>query len=167
MMRVPQLRSGDKKHKHHPSVKWQNLTQDTTNTGLWQVRELGDVHVPLKTMKQEWNSTHPESNVGLCASTSFKVYHTKLHFYGPTDTKLEKWSTQTEVHVTLSLWNWYISGVFSWLSNGCERKCEFYRLYENTETCEKGLCVCVCVFCLVLLHWEETKWEQLFGDVRK
>jgi len=32
------------------------LTQDTTNTGLWQVRELGDVHVPLKTMPQDWNS---------------------------------------------------------------------------------------------------------------
>lgn len=37
----------------------------------------------------------PEWNVGLCASMYCEVYHTKLYFWEPSYTKLEKWSTQT------------------------------------------------------------------------
>jgi hypothetical protein len=44
-----------------------------------------------------------ERNVALWASTCFEVYHTKLHFWGPTYTKLEKQCTQTWVNVAVVL----------------------------------------------------------------
>jgi hypothetical protein len=35
-----------------------------------------------------------ECNIGLCATPCFKIYHTKLHFWGANDTKIEKRNTQ-------------------------------------------------------------------------
>ena len=35
-----------------------------------------------------------ECNIRLCATQCFKVHHTKLHFWGPNDTKMEKRNTQ-------------------------------------------------------------------------
>jgi len=97
-----------------PTCKMTRL--DTRHNKHWPVagKRTGWCACSAKNNATRLEFRRPENNVGLCAGTSLKVYHTKLHFYGPTDTKLEKWSTQTKVHVTLSLWNWYISGAFSW-----------------------------------------------------
>jgi hypothetical protein len=86
----------------------------------------------------------PESNVGLCTSTSFKVYHTKLHFYGPTDTKLEKWSTQTQVHGMLSLWNCYISGAFLDKVMGVKGGVDFTEGFMKIQKLVRRAFMCVC-----------------------
>jgi hypothetical protein len=41
-----------------------------------------------------------ERNVGLCDRPCSEPYHTKLHFWGLRDTKVEKRSTQMEVNIT-------------------------------------------------------------------
>jgi len=44
-----------------------------------------------------------ECNWVLCASTCFKIHYTKLHFWEPSYTKLEKWCTQTWVNDAIVL----------------------------------------------------------------
>ena len=39
--------NSENKDKPHPSTNLRDLTEDTTNTGLWNGRELGAVGVPL------------------------------------------------------------------------------------------------------------------------
>jgi hypothetical protein len=57
-------------------------------------REENLVHACPAENKTRTKSKCPELNVGLCASPCVKVCHTELCFWGPTDTKLEQWSTQ-------------------------------------------------------------------------
>ena len=54
---------------------------------LLKWREFGAVYATLKQTRATFKC--PECKLGLCASPCVEVYHTKLHFWGPTDTKLE------------------------------------------------------------------------------
>jgi len=38
------------------------------------------------------------------------------------------------------------------------------KVYNRTETCRKGLCVCTC---LTLPLWGKRKWKWLLGDICK
>jgi hypothetical protein len=42
-----------------------------------------------------------ECNIGLCTTPCFKIYHTKLHFWGATDTKIGKRNTQMLGNITV------------------------------------------------------------------
>jgi hypothetical protein len=53
--------------------------QDTTDTGLMNVREFGAMCVPPRTKKQERNSSVGNAT-SVFVPPHFKVYHTKLHF---------------------------------------------------------------------------------------
>jgi hypothetical protein len=59
-----------------------------------------------------------ERNVKLCATPCFEVHHTKLHFWWPTDTNLEKGSTQTYIYIATAILNLYFSVALSWWNNG-------------------------------------------------
>ena len=41
-----------------------------------------------------------QCHIGLCGTPCFEVYHTKLHFWGSTNTKMEKRNTQMLLNIT-------------------------------------------------------------------
>ena len=61
-----------------------------------------------------------ERNIGLCVIPCFEVYHTKLHFWGPTNTKMEKRNTQISVNFTILITDLiYFSSVLLMNQWGC------------------------------------------------
>jgi hypothetical protein len=78
------------------------LTPDPTDTTLCSVREYGAICVLPKTNKQtERKFKCQKCKTGVNATQFFKVYHTKLHFLGSTDTIMEKQNTQMSVNITI------------------------------------------------------------------
>lgn len=82
--RVPQMQT-PRQERHAPSFR-QLSRIDTRYNKHWSLK-LVAVCVLLKTNQQEQNSSVQNATWG-CV-----LYHTKLHFQGPTNTKLEKQST--------------------------------------------------------------------------
>jgi hypothetical protein len=106
-----------------------------------------------------------ECDIRLCATPCFEVHHTKLHFWRPTDTKVERQNTQMYVHITTVITELlFFSSIFlteRWWWRGCG----FYRkdLCRNRDLSEDPLCVC-----LYLLHFANMrKRELLLGDDSK
>jgi hypothetical protein len=106
--KVPQMQT-TRQERHASSIRQLNRT-DTWYSKHWSLK-LVAVRVLLKTNRQEQNSSVQNTTWG-CV-----LYHTKLHFQGPTNTKLEKQSTHTHTHTHISkyiqlLLNWYFLVVF-------------------------------------------------------
>jgi len=87
------LRPQDKEDKPLPWANWEDLTQDTKDTGSCSVREFGAVCVPWKSKGTRTNWKCQECNRGLCPAPCSKVYRTKPNFWVPTDTKIEEHNT--------------------------------------------------------------------------
>jgi len=66
-----------------------------TNTDLWNVTKFCIVCC-AKYKETRTKFKCPECNAGLCGRPYFKVYHTKLHFWGTIKTKLEEWRTHKQ-----------------------------------------------------------------------
>jgi hypothetical protein len=82
--RVPEMQI-TRQERHAPSIR-QLSRIDTQYNKHWSSK-LVVVRVLLKTNQQEQNSSVQNATWG-CV-----LYHMKLHFQGPTNTKLEKQST--------------------------------------------------------------------------
>jgi hypothetical protein len=146
----PNIRGGkgdwnsDHKERKGSSIHWnkdrtkekpQPLMQGTTNTGLCTV---WDIQLQRTNKNEIWG---PECNMRLCASQCFKVYHTKLHFWGPIAIKLEKQST---VIIELQ----FLSS-----TRGVKRVCILKKAsWKDRDLSEGPLCVC-----FILPFWEQTK----------
>jgi hypothetical protein len=87
-----------------------------------------------------------EHKIGLCVTPCFEVYHTKLHFWGPNDTIIERWNTQMYVNITIVIINWYFSVTFSLWNNGGEGGVNFTgrALRRDRDLSEGPLRVCIC-----------------------
>jgi len=79
---------------HEPTTKTWHKTQQTL---AYAMKENS---VPCVFHHKQRNKCW-ECNIGLCAMPCFKVYHTKLHFWGSTDTEIEKQNTQMSVNITI------------------------------------------------------------------
>jgi hypothetical protein len=79
----------------------------------------------------------------------FDVYHTKLQFWEPNDTKIERWNTQMSVNITTVITELIFSSSFSWWNNGGV-DCIRMALWRNRDLSEGPLCVCIC---FTLLMW--------------
>jgi len=82
--RVPQMQT-PRQERHTPSFI--QLSRINTQYNKYWSLKLVAMCVLLKTNQQEQNSSVQNETWG-CV-----LYHTKLHFQGPTNTKLEKQST--------------------------------------------------------------------------
>jgi hypothetical protein len=111
--------------KATPSMSQLKSPDTGHNTGLCSVREFNAVCVcvcvcvfvcvcSIKNKEMRMKLKCRERDVGMCDRPCFELYHTKLHLWGLCDTKMEKWSTQTEVNITNKLMNWYFSAALSW-----------------------------------------------------
>jgi hypothetical protein len=65
----------------NPSANYFDLTKDTTNTGIRQVREFSAMSVPLKQRNQkEIQVSRLQHGIACYSMFHSTVYHTKLHF---------------------------------------------------------------------------------------
>ena len=146
--KVPQTQT-TRQERHAPSVRQLSRT-DTRYNKHWSLK-LVAVRVLLKTNQQEQNSSLQNTTWG-CV-----LYHTKLHFQGPTKTKLEKQSTHTHAHISKYfqlLLNWYFSIVFCDEMTGMKGVWILQKaLWKNRKLLEGP--VCVYLFSLATLR----KWK--------
>jgi hypothetical protein len=81
-----------------------------------------------------------ECNIRLCATHCFEVYYTKLHFWGSTDTKVEKQNIRMSVNATLAS---------SWCNNGGKWSVDFTErgLWRKRDSSEGPIYVVYPLFC--------------------
>jgi len=95
------LASDHKTKKTSPSMsQLKRLDSSHNRHWLFQCKRIWQ-HVCSAKNKETKKYKCRECNIGLCATPCFKVHHTKLHFWEPNDTKMEKWNTQMQVNIAI------------------------------------------------------------------